>query len=1381
MPTASITIDTLLLNALTLYGEPIGKVRLLSYLNSAKIKTEDGKAYVSDTLTKTLDHLKKNHILTSGTSGYSLDPKYIASKPRYMELALLNAVEEGYFNRLADSYQKHSTAQRYWNGSLSVRSYMEALAGLRFALFSGKPPDLILPWLKSALEDRRYTGVHPFIELCARPFNLTLFNRLHPEAQQVVMANLLMLMTDGLEQDSVHTIRAWAENFTQEHRGQGESLSPILALDLILCGRLAEASNLLPDGVPFFNAAIQLLQGEHATALVHFDIGLKTFRKSVGKRNAVVGELGGYLYVLAMLRSPDARHHQQAETYLSHAGKQTLSVQDHLIFERLRFFRQVQAGLAKPEDAIQFNRWNKTHPLLVKLFTGLMCYWLGLTQLKENRELLIQAYQSAEANGFNWIAAQFAELLHRIGVKGYEERAQILRRQGGFDNLLDWFERQEAWQRQLSALVNLTGNASISSTHLAPESRLIWLLSYSSKSQATTLEPREQKRGLRGQWNKGRPISLKRLHEDTVQFPYLTPQDSLVIKAIHKVRSYYGSDYEININKALVALIGHPAVYWQNAPEHRVELLRGEPELIIKKQGHELTLSLYPVIQESTDFVIQQETPTRLRVVQVTDEHRRIAAILGSSLTVPLQAEQQVLQAISTVAPLITVQSDIGGNTAHMEQVEADHHLHALLLPNQQGLSCQLRVRPFGDVGIYYAPGQGAESVIAEIEGKPLQARRDLAFETAILKRVVETCPVLEQAEFSHEEWQLTDPENCLELLLQLQAQTGMVRVSWPEGEKFKMAAPRLDASRFSLSIKGERDWFAVQGELRLDENRVLDLQKLLALIRQNPGRFIALGDNEFLALTEAFHRRLTELAAFSETQGKTVKINPLAAFALEDLTGGLAQLEVDKQWKQHLQRLKELDSFKAEVPTTLQAELRDYQIEGFRWLSRLAQWGVGACLADDMGLGKTIQLLALLLVRGSAGPAMVVAPTSVCTNWLSEMARFAPTLNPILFGPGDREQTLATLKPFDVLITSYGLLQQEVERFQPIQWHTLILDEAQAIKNSQTLRSDAVMALSADFRVIATGTPLENHLGELWNLFRFINPGLLGTLKQFNERFAGPIERQQDTTARHRLRRLIQPFILRRTKTQVLTELPSRTEIVLKVDLTPEEMTLYEALRRSAVERLENMEGTPVGQRQIQILAEMMKLRRTCCNPMLVAPELNLTSSKLAAFSELLSELLENRHKALVFSQFVDHLTFIRKHLDEKGISYQYLDGATPMQERKKRVDAFQSGTGDVFLISLKAGGTGLNMTAADYVIHMDPWWNPAVEDQASDRAHRYGQQRPVTIYRLVARHTIEEAIVNLHTHKRDLADSLLAGSDVSSRMSAQDMMVLLQEELKL
>ncbi|RZA35084.1 MAG: DEAD/DEAH box helicase, partial [Lysobacteraceae bacterium] len=821
---------------------------------------------------------------------------------------------------------------------------------------------------------------------------------------------------------------------------------------------------------------------------------------------------------------------------------------------------------------------------------------------------------------------------------------------------------------------------------------------------------------------------------------------------------------------------------WSDSPSTRVELLPGEPELHVKARGGKVTISLHPAPGEQDgDVVVTRETPTRLRLVNVKEEHRRIAAIVGEGLEVPLEAERRVLRAISAISSIVTVQSDIGASPGDIEQVAADPRLHLHLRPYQQGMSMQILVRPLDD-GAYYSPGTGAENVIADVNGVRLEARRDLNAEREAERQLVGACHALEHGELEHGEWLLGQPLQCLELVDELRAfDPAKVVVAWPEGEKFRVSK-RATSKSVRIQVRRDRDWFAANGEIVVDEQRVLDLRTLLERVREGKSRFVALGDNEYLALSDELHRRLMELADYGTMHGDELRMHPLASFSLAELAHDAGKVDADAAWRKHLKRIADSEAFTPVLPSTLQAELRDYQREGFEWLGRLAYLGVGACLADDMGLGKTLQALALLLTRAPSGPALVVAPTSVCLNWIAEAQRFAPTLNVTLFGPGERAALLEQAGPFDVVVASYGLLQQEAPLFAKKAWHSIVLDEAQAIKNMHTKRSQAVMALQGDFRMAATGTPLENHLGELWNLFRFINPGLLGSADQFQLRFAGPIEKAQDKRAelgaRTRLRRLTQPFILRRNKAQVLTELPPRTEITVPVELTPEESALYESLRRDALDKLAALEA-PESQKSIEILAEMMRLRRAVCNPELVAPGAGIASSKLIAFARLVDGLLENRHKVLVFSQFVDHLSLIRKYLDGKHIPYQYLDGATSMQERKRRVDAFQAGEGELFLISLKAGGVGINLTAADYVIHMDPWWNPAVEDQASDRAHRMGQQRPVTIYRLVARGTIEEGIVELHGRKRDLADSLLAGTETAARMSPGDMLEMLKQGL--
>ncbi|MBA3501843.1 MAG: DEAD/DEAH box helicase, partial [Deltaproteobacteria bacterium] len=459
-------------------------------------------------------------------------------------------------------------------------------------------------------------------------------------------------------------------------------------------------------------------------------------------------------------------------------------------------------------------------------------------------------------------------------------------------------------------------------------------------------------------------------------------------------------------------------------------------------------------------------------------------------------------------------------------------------------------------------------------------------------------------------------------------------------------------------------------------------------------------------------------------------------------------------------------------------ATLRDYQIEGHAWLSRLAAWGTGACLADDMGLGKTVQTIALLLDRAKLGPTLVLAPTSVCFNWIDELARFAPSLRPVIYrDQADRAACLAALGKRDVLIASYGLLVRDAAQLAGKKFATLVVDEAQALKNATTRRAKAARALDADFRVALSGTPLENHLGELWSLFAIVFPGLLGSWEQFRERYASPIERMNDPDAHAALARVIRPFLLRRTKAEVARELPPRTEIAMPIALSEQELALYEDARLAAVAQVSKQSGLRDEQRRFQILAALTRLRLLASHPRLYDPTSQVPSSKLARLVELVEELRDGGHRALVFSQFTSHLALVREELTRAGFTSLYLDGSTPAASRKTIVDAFQRGEGELFLISLKAGGTGLNLTGADYVIHLDPWWNPAVEDQASDRAHRIGQTKPVTVYRLIARGTIEEAILAMHADKRALVASILEGTGAAARLSTRDLIALLAQ----
>jgi superfamily II DNA or RNA helicase len=773
-----------------------------------------------------------------------------------------------------------------------------------------------------------------------------------------------------------------------------------------------------------------------------------------------------------------------------------------------------------------------------------------------------------------------------------------------------------------------------------------------------------------------------------------------------------------------------------------------------------------------------------VRVVVFEPMHLKMAEILGpEGVTVPKDRAEEALARLQGLSQHIGIQSDVALAAGDAETVEPDCRPRLRLQRLGPGLQAEMVVVPLGGPSSRaFPPGVGGAHIVESIAGTTVQTRRRFKEETALAAAALETVGMLDaDADQDYEyTWVLDDPEQALELLEQLQAvPADVLAVEWPKGDPITVRS--LSSQQFHLSIHAAHDWFEVEGEVQVDQDLMVKMRTLLDQIENGDGRFIALGQDQYAVLTRQLRKRLETLSASGQYVGKggALRMHPLAALGLEQWKGEVGQFRADAAFEASLERLRAVENYEPAIPSTLQATLRPYQADGFTWLARLAEWGVGACLADDMGLGKTVEALALILHRASQGPTLVAAPTSVCANWVSEAQRFAPTLRPVRFGIGDlgrRDDVLKALGPFDLMICSYTLLQQEAEALKDVKFATIVLDEAQAIKNAATKRSSAAMSLDGGFRMMCTGTPIENRLAELWNLFRFINPGLLGSEERFRARFVRPIEAEKDSHASHILKALVQPFILRRTKSQVLEDLPPRTEVMRLVELSDEERALHESLRRRALERLEGMRDAPAGRAHIQVLAELMRLRRCCCNPRLVVPDCALTGSKLEAFAELVDELRDNQHKALVFSQFVDHLTLLREYLDERKIRYQYLDGSTPPKTRQKRIDAFQNGAGDLFLISLRAGGLGLNLTAADYVIHMDPWWNPAVEDQASDRAHRIGQTRPVTIYRLVAADTIEEKIVQLHHAKRDLADSLLEGTDTAHTLTADELIDLLR-----
>ncbi|MDP1650221.1 MAG: DEAD/DEAH box helicase [Rubrivivax sp.] len=1130
-------------------------------------------------------------------------------------------------------------------------------------------------------------------------------------------------------------------------------------------------------------------QGRFAEAAPAFNQALKDAGKATGARRGLAPYGLAQWYLLSLMAADDPLSWTTAVRFaIGESGSRTPAANGgwgqwaHVLKVRLGD-AELQPVALTWRDA-GGNPWGHDR----NANTLILAAWLGQEPLRWHAESVRDTVRALHELGWHWKADLVRQACERLDLPVPDRAGGTA---GGLPEV--WPVRyfgaaREVWRDALAAISALGGSAPRASAATNPVT-LQWQLELDGDGRVVALTAFERTAGARGP-GKPKTVSLARLKKSTV----LDARDAAVARNIES-SAWSRNDLWLNAAGAVMALVGHPAVVFADAPLQPVDLREGLPMLEVQRQrasdGSEafvfhLADTLlsgddpelddvdpdreHAEIERRNALRIFRDSADRARLVRVSPAQRRVAELVRKRWAVPVQAKAELDTALRVLAGHFQLHSDAAAG----QEVPGDNRLRAQLSPQGDALHLRLVVQPFGSFGPQIAPGLGRARVITLHEGLSLATQRDLKVELAHLAQVQEALPFLhDDADCS---WLLEDPEQALTALERLAALPAVAALDWPRGKPVRVIT--LGHAAVQIGVSSGVDWLALDGKVQVDEERVLSLQRLMQLAdASGRGRFVALGQGEYLALTEQLRRQLADLQALAETDKQGLRLPVAAAAWLAETLDG-QPLTGDRGWTDRLRRFDEAAALQPALPATLQAELRGYQAEGFVWLARLAHAGLGACLADDMGLGKTVQTLALLLHRAALGPALVIAPTSVCANWAAEAMRFAPTLRVVVYGEGERAQALQDAGPGDLLVASYALAQREIDAFAAREWATLVLDEAQALKNAATKRARSIGGLRAGFRLALSGTPVENRLADLWSLMNILNPGLLGSQTRFNERFAAAIEREHDDAARQRLRRLISPFLLRRTKVQVLTDLPPRTEIVHRVEPGPEERVFLEALRRRAIERVaEATAGAGAGPAAFHMLAELMRLRRAACDPRLAAPDCGIVGAKVHEFGQLAGELVEGRHKALVFSQFTDFLKLLAERLDSAGLAYQYLDGSTPAADRARRVAAFQRGEGELFLISLKAGGFGLNLTAADYVIIVDPWWNPAAEDQAMGRAHRIGQQRPVTVYRLVTAGSIEERIVALHHDKRSLADGILEGQDQAQALRADDLRELLRD----
>jgi non-specific serine/threonine protein kinase len=560
------------------------------------------------------------------------------------------------------------------------------------------------------------------------------------------------------------------------------------------------------------------------------------------------------------------------------------------------------------------------------------------------------------------------------------------------------------------------------------------------------------------------------------------------------------------------------------------------------------------------------------------------------------------------------------------------------------------------------------------------------------------------------------------------------------------------------MALSSEVDWFDL--DLTIEFNGVpLTLAELKKAL-QKEKKFVRLKDGSIARLPEKLIQKFQYLIEFGQPDTSTIRFQDHHLSFVDKLLDEADSKELDQLSEK---KLKKLDKFKEikeyPLPENLIGELRDYQRAGYNWLNFLKEFSFGGCLADDMGLGKTVQTLAFLQneLNNKKIPNLIIAPTSVLFNWQREIEKFTPEIDYLLHYGTKRSRDVRRLRKKALILTTYGHLRRDITFLKDITFHYVVLDESQNIKNPHSDTAQASRNLQSANRLALTGTPVENNTMELWSQFSFLSPGLLGAQGFFKDNFMRPIEKDQNEQVATTLRKIIFPFILRRTKEEVVKELPPKIENVIYSPMSEEQQKIYDKVRdsyRNAI--VEEISSSGLGKSAIRVLEGLTKLRQVACHPLLVDKKFEDEAGKFEALKLMIEEIIAENHKVLVFSQFVKMLSVMRDYLDEQAIEYSYLDGST--KDREGAVNKFQDEESiRIFLISLKAGGVGLNLTAADYVIHYDPWWNPAVEMQASDRAHRIGQTKKVFSYKLIAKDSVEEKILSLQKQKKALVQKLI------------------------
>ena len=1075
----------------------------------------------------------------------------------------------------------------------------------------------------------------------------------------------------------------------------------------------------------YISNAIRTLKSNHIKeAGKLFDTALKMHNRKAPDKNMFYDTIAGYFLMIYYAKSGEEGHTNAAK-YLKKAVSDTLNQLPATIVARYIVAGEDKGKLKADIDACLKQK-------------GLLCVFGRL----------------------------FSQYFNLPTAKSTMQRTEIAILED--EPLLQSIRMKEPWEKVLDQLI---ASAPKKTTDDTPPmeintERIAYLID--KQGQVPTIHPHRQRWLKTGKWSAMLPLNVQ-----TFAYNGTPAMDKTDREIASHLKGLYHYDKMCEVKYYLPYLIDSDRVFIQQDDSYLpVTIRQGQAWLNIEEKDNRFVFSSNVQLNSNNELdtpCIVEESNTTFCVIDPSEYVRRVLRSLLSVGSIPKAAEHLLRTFIATASKYIEIHSDMIEGGSYLKQAQAQNTILLRVTPRKDEFAIETVVQPLEGGKLCFFPATGKEIVYDEKDNTRYQVRRNLPLEK--------------------QHWDSLNEYAALHIGKPLQGGANEMSVAtllalmdfidgkdeyvleWPEGIKIRLRYP-TPTRQFELELKTKEDWFEVEGCLQLKEGDVLAASDLLRLMQENTvsKRFVRLNHNEFVALSEQLAKQLQVISRLVQFAGKKAVIPRMEVGLLGELlqdSNGI--LHADDGVRALLKKIADAQAMQVALPKGLHATLRDYQVEGYEWMSRLAEWGAGACLADDMGLGKTVQTIALMLARAKHGASLVVAPASVIYNWQTEWQRFAPSVHIIVLNDTeDRQSAIADAKEYDVVLMTYGLLIREEDILTGKHWNVVCLDEAHTIKNRSTKMSATAMRLKADVRIALTGTPLQNHLSELWNLFRFVTPGLLDSYETFLHNFITPIESNNDKERRRLLRRILQPFLLRRTKAEVIDELPEKTEITRHVQLTADERIQYEKIRIDAAKQIDSADKV-----DFNVLAAITRLRQAACS-MNMTGEMTADgeSSKLNDLRSLTAQIIEGGNYVLIFSQFTTFLKMAEKVVEElsPGCSF-YLDGNTPLPKRREMMEQFQRGERQVFLVSLKAGGLGLNLTSANYVIHLDPWWNPAVEQQATDRTYRIGQHRNITVYHLIAADTIEEKILRLHKTKRDLADALLQDRNTAQTLTLADL----------